>query len=76
MSARVKMALWLERNLDPTLPAERSVEEFRRAFPRATRGQFEAALELLVRTTRDRIAAEEADLAAARAVLGQLRGEG
>ena len=31
------MALWLERNLDPTLPAERSVEEFCRAFPGATR---------------------------------------
>ena len=69
------MALWLERNLDPTLPAERSVEEFRRAFPGATRAQFEAALDLVIRTTRDRIVAEEADLAAARAVLRRLRGE-
>ncbi len=76
MSVVVDMALWLERNLDPALPAEQSAEAFRRAFPHATREQFEAALDLVVRTVRDRIAAEEADLAAAQAVLRQLRGEG
>src|SRR5689334_12986725 len=70
------MALWLERNLDPALPAEQSAEAFRRAFPLATRAQFEAALDLLIRTTRDRIAAEEADLAApAASVAGLHRGQ-
>jgi hypothetical protein len=75
VSATVEMALWLERNLDPATPPERGVEAFRRAFPGATRGQLEAALDLAVRAARDRIAAEEADLAAVGAVLRPPRGE-
>jgi hypothetical protein len=75
VSATVKMALCLERNLDPATPPERSVEAFRRAFPGATRGQFEAALDFAVRAARDRIAAERADLAAVRPVLRPPRGE-
>jgi hypothetical protein len=76
MSATVEMALWLERNIDPHAAAALAFEDFRRAFPGATVDQLRAALELMMRALEDRLEGTEADLAAVRAVLRQLRGEG
>jgi hypothetical protein len=67
-----EIALWLERDLDPDLPPAKALDALRRAFPGVTLGRLRAALELALRTFRDRAEAEEADLDA---VLALLRGD-